>query len=73
MGLDPHTPADVVVRLLADPDERVRGMAAAHPALPVGLILESCENPALSSRAFSNPGLPAEVMHQRLDDLGVPR
>ncbi|MFJ7344307.1 hypothetical protein ACIQU3_28950 [Streptomyces sp. NPDC101110] len=73
VGLDPHAPADVVVRLLADPDERVRAMAAAHPALPVGLILESCEDPALSSRALSNPGLPARVMHQRLDDLGVPR
>ncbi|GAA2244929.1 MULTISPECIES: hypothetical protein [Streptomyces] len=73
VGLDPHTPADVVVRLLADPDERVRGMAAAHPALPVDLIVESCGNPALSSRALGNPGLPAEVMHRCLDTLGVPR
>ncbi|MFH9589822.1 hypothetical protein ACH4LS_32425 [Streptomyces luteogriseus] len=73
VGLDAHAPADVVVRLLADPDKRVRGMAAAHPALPVGLILESCEDPELASRALSNPGLPAEAMHRRLDALGIPR
>ncbi|MFD8236893.1 hypothetical protein ACFV20_34080 [Streptomyces sp. NPDC059696] len=73
VGVDPHAPADLLVRLLADPDEWVRGMAAAHPALPVDQIMESCEDPALSSRALSNPGLPPEVMHQFLDTLGVPR
>ncbi|GAA2294122.1 DUF2336 domain-containing protein [Streptomyces hawaiiensis] len=73
VGLDPHAPADVVVRLLADPDARVRGMAAAHPALPVDLILKSCDDPELSARALSNPGLPAAVMHQHLDALGIPR
>ncbi|MFF8394988.1 hypothetical protein [Streptomyces sp. NPDC016172] len=73
VGLDRQAPAAVVVRLLADSDARVRGMAAAHLALPVDLVLESCRNPELSSRALSNPGLPAEVMHQYLDDLGIPR
>jgi hypothetical protein len=73
VGLDPHAPAAVVVRLLADPDARVRGMAAAHPALPVGLILKSCDDPELAGRALSNPGLPAAVMHQRLDTVGIPR
>ncbi|PPS70945.1 MULTISPECIES: hypothetical protein [Streptomyces] len=73
VGLDPHAPADVVVRLLADPDARVRGMAAAHPALPVDLILKNCDDPELSTRALSNPGLPAAVMHQHLDVLGIPR
>lgn len=73
VGLDTQAPAAVVARLLADPEERVRGMAAAHPALPVGLLLKSCEDPELSSRALSNPGLPAEVMHQYLDAEGIPR
>ncbi|NEE14383.1 hypothetical protein G3M58_48965 [Streptomyces sp. SID7499] len=73
VGLDEHAPTDVVVRLLTDPEKRVRGMAAAHPALPVDLVLESCEEPELASHALSNPALPAEVMHQRLDALGIPR
>lgn len=73
VGLDPEAPVDVLVRLLADPDDLVRAVAAAHPALPVDLILESCGNPDTSSYALSNPSLPAEVMHQYLDDAGIPR
>ncbi|MHA5049225.1 hypothetical protein [Streptomyces sp. SD15] len=73
VGLDSEAPVDTVVRLLADPDDHVRATAAAHPALPVDLILESCGNPETSSRALSNPSLPAEVMHQYLDDAGIPR
>ncbi|MEU1531716.1 HEAT repeat domain-containing protein [Streptomyces fagopyri] len=73
VGLDPEAPVDAVVRLLSDPDGRVRAMAAAHPALPVALILESCGNPETSSSALGNPGLPAEVMHEHLDGLGIPR
>ncbi|MFF6879838.1 hypothetical protein ACFY9S_31670 [Streptomyces sp. NPDC012474] len=73
VGLDGQAPAAVVVRLLADPEKRVRCMAAAHPALPVGLVLECCEDPELSSWALSNPGLPAQSMHQYLDAVGIPR
>lgn len=73
VGLDPEAPVDAVVRFLADPDERVRAMAAAHPALPVDLILQSCGNPELSARALSNPSLPVDVMHHYLDDSSVPR
>ncbi|MFF1489767.1 hypothetical protein ACIGZH_36850 [Streptomyces sp. NPDC058319] len=73
VGLDPEAPVDAVVRLLADPVDHVRAMAAAHPALPVDLILRSCGDPETSSRALSNPSLPADVMHQSLDDAGIPR
>lgn len=73
VGLDPEAPVDAVVRLLSDPDVRVRAMAAAHPVLPVALILESCGNPETSSSALGNPGLPAEVMHEHLDGLGIRR
>ncbi|MFJ8613849.1 hypothetical protein ACWDR2_39355 [Streptomyces sp. NPDC003631] len=73
MGLDAEAPVEVVVRLLADPDDHVRAMAAAHPALPVDLILQSCGNPEVSSHALSNPSLPTDAMHQYLDDAGVPR
>ncbi|MFI7140125.1 hypothetical protein ACIBQ5_20975 [Streptomyces massasporeus] len=55
MGLDEHAPADVVARLLTDPEKRVRGMAAAHPALPADLVLESCEDWELASHA-EQPG-----------------
>lgn len=73
VGLDAEAPVDAVVRLLTDPDERVRAMAAAHPALPVDLILQSCGNPEISARALSNPSLPADVMHDYLDEAGIPR
>ncbi|MEU7404431.1 hypothetical protein [Streptomyces sp. NPDC044948] len=73
VGLDPEAPVDIVTRLLADSDGRVRAMAAAHPALPVALILRSCEDPELSSRALTNASLPVEAMHRYLDAAGVPR
>ncbi|MEU9878169.1 hypothetical protein [Streptomyces phaeochromogenes] len=73
VGLDLQAPVDALVRLLADPDHLVRAMAAAHPALPVDLILESCENPDTSSDALTNPTLPTEAMHRYLDEVGIPR
>jgi hypothetical protein len=73
VGLDPEAPVDILVRLLTDSDDLVRTMAAGHPALPVDLILESCGNPKTSSQALSNPSLPAEAMHQHLDEAGIPR
>ncbi|MGW0652951.1 hypothetical protein ACWD4T_29805 [Streptomyces umbrinus] len=73
VGLDLEAPVDALVRLLADADRLVRAMAAAHPALPVDLILESCENPDTSSDALTNPSLPTEAMHRYLDEAGVPR
>ncbi|MEU9956039.1 hypothetical protein [Streptomyces sp. NPDC050982] len=73
VGLDPEAPVDVLVRLLADSDGLVRAVAAAHPALPVDLILESCGNPEISSRALTNPSLPVDAMHRYLDEVGIPR
>ncbi|MGA6220043.1 hypothetical protein ACPESV_06830 [Streptomyces umbrinus] len=73
VGLDLEAPVDALVRLLADPDRLVRAMAAAHPALPVDLILESCENPDTSTDALTNPSLPVKAMHGYLDEAGIPR
>ncbi|MFI1562671.1 hypothetical protein ACH4ZX_06280 [Streptomyces sp. NPDC020490] len=73
VGLDSEAPVDTVVRLLTDADERVRAMAAAHPALPIDLVLQSCRNPETAAHALSNPSLPTQTMHQFLDDAGVPR
>lgn len=73
VGLDADALVDTVVRLLADPDDRVRAMAAGHPALPVALIVQSWGNPQTSSHALGNPSLPPDVMHRYLDDAGVPR
>ncbi|MFD3929453.1 hypothetical protein [Streptomyces sp. NPDC058614] len=73
VGLDREAPADAVARLLADPDKRVRAMAAAHPALPVDLVLQSCRNPETASHALGNPSLPVKTMHRYLDDAGIPR
>ncbi|MGW3287371.1 hypothetical protein ACWDR3_22310 [Streptomyces sp. NPDC001002] len=71
-ALDPEAPVATLVRLLADHDDRVRAMAAAHAALPVDLILDCCENPEIASSALSNPSLPVEAMHRYLDAAGIP-
>ncbi|WP_416957476.1 hypothetical protein [Streptomyces sp. Agncl-13] len=72
-GLDPEVPVDILVRLLADPHDRVRATAAGHPALPVDRILEACGNPVTSYNALGNPSLPVEAMHRYLDEAGIPR
>ncbi|MBT2369945.1 hypothetical protein J7E88_32920 [Streptomyces sp. ISL-10] len=60
------------VRLLADPESRVRRAAAANPLLPVDLIASLLNAPEHAEGAAANPNLPAKRLHKLLDLSGPP-
>ncbi|MFD8634749.1 hypothetical protein [Streptomyces sp. NPDC059533] len=66
------TAAEPPLRLLADPEARVRRAAAASPLLPAELLASLLEDPATAEGAAANPNLPAARLHGLLDRLGVP-
>lgn len=60
------------VRLLSDPDARVRRAAAANPLLPPGLISALLQDPDIAEGAAANPALPPARLHELLDLSGLP-
>ncbi|MFF4273594.1 hypothetical protein [Streptomyces sp. NPDC001536] len=60
------------VRLLTDPDARVRLAAAANPRLPADLVCTLLRDPETAEAAAANPSLSAERLHELLDLCGLP-
>ncbi|MFD0271228.1 hypothetical protein ACFVGY_32365 [Streptomyces sp. NPDC127106] len=60
------------VRLLADPEERVRRAAAAHPVFSGEALAALLDDPRTAEGAAANPSLPAARMHGLLDLGGLP-
>ncbi|WP_316519771.1 hypothetical protein [Kitasatospora brasiliensis] len=65
--------AEPPVRLLGDPDPRVRRAAAANRLLPLGLVEPLLEQRELAEGAAANPGLSEARLHALLDRAGLPR
>ncbi|MFE1900865.1 hypothetical protein [Streptomyces yangpuensis] len=61
------------VRLLTDPDQRVRRAAAGNPLFAGDAVEALLHDPATAEGAAANPGLPAARLHELLDRAGVPR
>ncbi|MGP4087967.1 hypothetical protein [Streptomyces sp. KR55] len=65
------TLAQPPIRLLTDPNARVRRVVAANPLLPPDLISTLLEDPETAEGAAANPNLPTERLHELLDLCGL--
>lgn len=70
---DPQATPELVERLSHDPDDIVRGRAAADPRLPHARLVELLGSNRMPYTAALNPALPAPLMHRLLDIAGVKR
>ncbi|AWZ04749.1 MULTISPECIES: HEAT repeat domain-containing protein [unclassified Streptomyces] len=70
---DPQATPELVERLSHDPDDTVRGRAAADPRLPHARLVELLGSNRMPYTAALNPALPAPLMHRLLDIAGVKR
>jgi hypothetical protein len=69
---DPHASAELVERLLTDPDITVRQTMAACACLPATRIVALLDDPDLAEHAAANPSLPIDQIHQFLQTASVP-
>ncbi|MFJ3221294.1 hypothetical protein ACIPLC_35920 [Kitasatospora sp. NPDC086801] len=60
------------VRLLADPEPRVRQAAATNPRLPLDLVSALLDDPEHAEGAAANPNLAADRLHELLDLCELP-
>ncbi|MFE2853879.1 hypothetical protein ACFXJO_22470 [Streptomyces lavendulae] len=68
---DPEATPELVEQLTHDPNDTVRGHAAADPRLPLARLIELLGRNHMPSTAAWNPALPTELMHGLLDIAGV--
>ncbi|MDH6543748.1 HEAT repeat protein [Streptomyces sp. SPB4] len=68
---DPEATPELVEQLTHDPNDTVRGHAAADPRLPLARLIELLGRNHMPCTAAWNPALPTELMHGLLDIAGV--
>ena len=71
--IDPEADPDVLTSLLGDPEDHIRQSVAAHPNLPLDVLLACYGDEAFYISTLNNPSLPELLLHEALDEAGVPR